>query len=109
MSQWNGAQRVFAVESYLKANNLCTVTRRKFCSQYNIRRLSEAPRESLIKTWVQKFRATGSMVNQPRTGPTRTSRSDQNIERDESSVRKISPPVCAQESVKFSYSCQKLR
>ncbi|CAG4965031.1 unnamed protein product [Colias eurytheme] len=87
MSQWTGAHRAFAVEAYFASNKSCTVARRKFCSQYKIRRLSEAPSESLIRTWIQKFRATGSTANEPRPGPSRTSRTAQNIERVASSVQ----------------------
>ena len=50
-------------------------------------RYSFAPSENLIRTWVQKFRATGSTVNKPRPGPSRTLRTDENIQRVETSLR----------------------
>ena len=59
MSQWSGEHRAFAVKAYFKANNSCINARRQFCTRFDIRRLSDAPSENLIRTWVQKFRATG--------------------------------------------------
>ncbi|CAK1589645.1 unnamed protein product [Parnassius mnemosyne] len=86
MSQWTGEQRAFAVESYFKSNDSCTIARRQFCTRFDIQRLSDGPSANLIRTWVQKFQATGSTINNRRPGPSRTSRTKENIQRVESSV-----------------------
>lgn len=86
MSQWTSEQRAFAVEAYFKSNDSCTIARRQFCARFDIRRLSDGPSVNLIRTWVQKFRATGSTVNNPRPGPSRTARTEENIQRVENSV-----------------------
>ncbi|CAK1580607.1 unnamed protein product [Parnassius mnemosyne] len=88
MSQWTGEQRAFAVESYFKSNDSCTIARRRFCTRFDIQRLSDEPSviTNLIRTWMQKFRATGSTIKNPRPDPSRTSRTKENIQRVESSV-----------------------
>lgn len=86
MSQWTGEQRAFAIEAFFKANDSCVIARRRFCSRYNIRRLRDAPSEDLIRSWVRRFRATSSAENNPRPGPSRTSRTNENIELVASSV-----------------------
>lgn len=80
MSHWTGEQRAFAVEAYFKANDSCATARRRFCSHYNIRRLSDGPSENLIRLWVRRFRETGTAANNPRPGPSRISRTNENIE-----------------------------
>lgn len=80
MSQWSNEQRAFAVEAYFKTNDSCVSARRRFCSHYNIRRLTDAPSVNLIRTWVQKFRATGSIIKNPHTGPSQISRTEENIQ-----------------------------
>ncbi|XP_036347112.1 uncharacterized protein LOC118756456, partial [Rhagoletis pomonella] len=80
MSQWTGEQRAFVIEAYFKANDSCATARRRFCSRYNIRRLRDAPSENLICSWVRRFRATSSVTNSPRPGPSWTSRTNENIE-----------------------------
>lgn len=87
MSQWTGEQRAFAIEAYFKANDSCAIARRRFCSRYNIRRSRDAPSEDLIRLWVRRFRATSSAENKPRPGPSRTSRTNENIELVAASLR----------------------
>lgn len=87
MSQWTGEQRAFEIEAYFKANDSWAVARRRFCSHYNIRRLRDAPSEDLIRLWVRRFRTRSSAVNNPRPGPSRTSRTDDNIELVANSLR----------------------
>lgn len=87
MSQWTGEQRAFAIEAYFKANDSCAIARRRFSSRYNIRRLRDAPSEDLIRLWVRRFKTTSSAANNTRPGPSRTSRTDDNIELVANSLR----------------------
>lgn len=88
MSQWSGEHRAFAIEAFLKGGESYVVARRQFCSHYNIRRLRDGPSENLIRKWVINFRATGSAINQPRPGPSRTSRTEETINEVAASVRR---------------------
>lgn len=78
---------MFAIEVCFKANHSCAIARRRFCSRYNIRRLRDASSEDLIRLWVRRFRATISVANNPRPGPSRRSRTDDNIELVANSLR----------------------
>ncbi|VVD06177.1 unnamed protein product [Leptidea sinapis] len=69
MSHWSGAHRAYAVEQYLLNGNSPIRARRAFCLHYNIRRLSDGPSTQLIRTWVQRFREEGTMINRPPPGP----------------------------------------
>lgn len=80
MLQWTGEQGAFTIEAYFKANDSCATARRRFCSHNNIRRLRDAPSEDLIRSWVQRFQATSSAANSPRPEPSRTARTNENME-----------------------------
>lgn len=80
MSQWTGAHRAFAVEAYFANNNSINAARRRFCSNFDIRRLKDGPPNQLIWAWVQKFRETGSVGNEPRPGPSTTVTTPENVE-----------------------------
>lgn len=87
MSQWSSEHRAFAVETFFKSNDSYVIARRQFCSKFGIRRISDGPSVNLIRSWVQRFRATASAMNVPRPGPSRSSRTPENIELVESSLR----------------------
>ena len=86
MSQWS-SEHVFAVETFFKSNDSYVIARRQFCSKFGIRRIRDGPSVNLIRSWVQRFRATASSMNVPRPGPSRSSRTPENIELVESSLR----------------------
>lgn len=86
MSQWSGEHRAFAIEAFFKSDSF-TTARRKFCTHYKIKRLSDAPSVALIRQWVKKFRETGSANNLPRPGPSCTSRTPENILQVQQSLR----------------------
>lgn len=87
MSQWSSEHRAFAIEAFFKSNDSYVIARRQFCSHFGIRRISDGPSVNLIRSWVQRFRATASAMNTPRPGPSRSSRTPENIELVEESLR----------------------
>lgn len=87
MSQWSSEHRAFAVETFFKSNESYVIARRQFCSKFGIRRIRDGPSVNLIRSWVQRFRATASAMNVARPGPSRSSRTPENIELVESSLR----------------------
>lgn len=72
MEQWTGAQRAFFLERFFKANDSYVIARRQFCARYNIRRPADAPCLNLFKSWLKKFRETGSTVNERPRGRRRS-------------------------------------
>lgn len=87
MPQWSGEYRAFAIEAFFKSGDSYVSARRQVCSRYNIRRLSDGPSVNLIRSWVQRFRETSSALNTPQPGPSRTSRTTENIREVERSLR----------------------
>ena len=81
MEQWSGEHRAFAVEAYISSGFSLSEARRRFNNRYGIRRLRDGPSINLIQSWVARFRATGSTLNRPRSGPTPSVATDENIER----------------------------
>ncbi|CAH2088627.1 unnamed protein product [Euphydryas editha] len=86
MSQWSSEHRAFAVETFFKSNDSYEIARRHFCSKFGIRRIRDGPSVNLIRSWLQRFRATTSAMNVLRPGRSRSSRTPENIELFESSV-----------------------
>ncbi|CAH1644860.1 unnamed protein product [Spodoptera littoralis] len=107
MSQWSGGRRAFAIEAFLKGRKSYVVARRQFCSHYNIRRLRDGPSENLIRKWVIKFRATGSAINQPRPGPSRTSSTEEII--NEVAASSIQPTALEQQFQQDGATCHTAR
>ena len=87
MSQWSSEHRAFAIEAFFKSNDSYVIARRQLCSHFGIRRVSDGPSVNLIRSWVQRFRATASAMNASRPGPSRSSRTPDNIELVEESLR----------------------
>lgn len=81
MSQWSGAHRAYAVEAYFCNEFSLSEAQRKFCNRFEIHRLSDAPSIQLIKSWVEKFRATGCLLNHSIRPRNRPIRSIENIDR----------------------------
>ncbi|KAL7630171.1 UNVERIFIED_CONTAM: hypothetical protein RMT77_019690 [Armadillidium vulgare] len=81
MERWSGAHRAFAIEAYLTSGKSYAAARRKFCSQYNIRRVKDAPSINLIKKWMIKFRETGSALNIKLKGPIPSVSTEENVQR----------------------------
>lgn len=79
MSHWSGVHRAYAVEQYLISGNSPIRARRAFCLHYNIRRLSDGPSTQLIRTWVQRFREEGTMINRPLPGPSTTAATPERV------------------------------
>ncbi|KAL4711337.1 hypothetical protein ACJJTC_019178 [Scirpophaga incertulas] len=70
-----------AVEAYFCNEFSLRKAQRKFCNRYEIRRLSDAPSVQLIKSWVEKFRVTGCLLNHSIGPRSRPVRSIENIDR----------------------------
>ncbi|KOB76107.1 Transposase [Operophtera brumata] len=87
MLQWSGEHSAFAIEAFFKSNDSYEIARRQLCSHFGIRWISYGPRVNLIRSWVQRFPATASAMNIPRPGPSRSSRTPENIELVERSLR----------------------
>ncbi|KAL0830483.1 hypothetical protein ABMA28_002646 [Loxostege sticticalis] len=87
MSQWSGEHRAFAIEAFFKSHDSYVLARRQFCSHFNIRRISDGPSVNLICSWVERFRATASARNTSRPGPSRSSRTPENIALVERTLR----------------------
>ncbi|CAK1589781.1 unnamed protein product [Parnassius mnemosyne] len=86
MDPWSGEHRAFVVEVYFSSGFSLSETRRRFNNHYGIRRIRDGPSINLIRSWVARFRATGSTINRPRPGPTPTVATDENVERVMASV-----------------------
>lgn len=81
MDRWSGEHRAFAIKAYLECEKSLQEARRKFCSRYNLRRLSEAPSVQLIRSWFMRFEETGSTLNKRIPGRARSVTTAENVER----------------------------
>lgn len=80
MERWSGVHRAFMIEAYFKSNDSYTIARRRFCANFNIRRVEDAPSKNLVKSWVRRFRATSSALNVKPRGRPRTATAPENVE-----------------------------
>lgn len=87
MASFSGVQRALCVREYYRNHDSAAEARRKFRTHYNIRNAKHAPSIQTIQKWVQKFEATGSTLNEPHSGRTRTTREPVNVERVRESIR----------------------
>jgi transposase len=67
MEQWSGAQRVFAVKSFYKNDNL-EAARREFRRHLNLRCHDLIPSAHAIKIWVSNFEETGLALKKKHPG-----------------------------------------
>ena len=78
MELWAGAQRAFAVKSFYKNNDSYVAAQREFRTKFGIHQNSKVPSAHAIKTWVNNFEDTGSMVKK-KGDSVKTVRTPQNI------------------------------
>lgn len=86
MERWSGEQRAFAVEAYLTSSFSLIAAQRKFCNRFNIPRIRDAPSKSLIRYWVARFRASGSVVPARHQGPVPSVSTEENMQRVSDSI-----------------------
>jgi len=79
MESWTGVQRVFAVKSVYKNNDIYVAAQREFRKKFGIHRNSKVLSAHAIKTWVNNFEETGSTVKK-KCGSVKTVRTLQNID-----------------------------
>ncbi|XP_077294058.1 uncharacterized protein LOC143916716 isoform X2 [Arctopsyche grandis] len=87
MQRFSGADRSLCVQEFYKNGGSATVARRRFCSIRGCRHLNDAPSIPLIRKWVKKFEETGTMLDKPKSGRPRSSRTAENVESVNQSVR----------------------
>lgn len=87
MERFSGADRALCVREFYKNSNSATIARRNFCNIRDFHHLNDAPSISLIRNWVKKFEETGSTLDKPKSGRPRLSRTEENVERVNQSVR----------------------
>lgn len=87
MERFSGADRALCVREFYKNGDSATVARRRFCSIRGFRHLNDAPSIPLIRKWVKKFEETGTTLEKPKSGRPRSSRTVENVERANESVR----------------------
>lgn len=87
MERFSGADRALCVREFYKNNDSATVAQRKFCSHRGLRNIKDAPSVPLIRKWVKKFEETGSTMDKRKSGRPRSSRSDENVEMVNQSIR----------------------
>ncbi|GBP55395.1 hypothetical protein EVAR_45717_1 [Eumeta japonica] len=80
MSHFDGKHRAFCVRAFYENSRSYIVTRRLYCSEFGLRRISEASSTNLIKIWVKRFEETDSTFKPQAKGRLRTSRTEDNIE-----------------------------
>lgn len=88
MERFSGAQRAFCVKHYYKNGDSCTVVRRLFRAEYELHDINQCPSESVIRSWVRKFEATGSTLNQKPAGRPRSIRTEETVNEVRTSVRR---------------------
>lgn len=76
---WTTEQRAFAVETYFSRGGSIVAVQRAFRLRYEIPPRGAVPARGSILSWVEAFRAVGS-VSRRRPGATRTVRTPANIE-----------------------------
>ncbi len=81
MVEWNGEQRVFAVETYFKNNESVTITLCEFQKQFKILPRKPMPSSNTICRWVNNLRVTGSALKKKPPGPRKWSRTTENIDK----------------------------
>lgn len=87
MERFSGADRALCVREFYKNGDSATVARRKFCSIRGFRHLNDAPSIPLIRNWVKKFEETGTTLDKSKSGRPRSSRTVENVESVNQSVR----------------------
>jgi len=87
MEPFAGADRALCVREFYKNGNSATIARRNFSNVRGLRHLNDAPSIPLIRNWVKKFEETGSTLGKQKSGRPRSSRTEENVERTNQSVR----------------------
>lgn len=88
MERFTGEQRAFCVKNYYKNGDSCTVVRRLFRVEFGLHDLNQCPSESVIRSWVRKFEATGSTLNKKPEGRPRSTRTEETINEVRTSVQR---------------------
>lgn len=78
--RWTNEQRAFAVEAYFSNGRSIIATQRAFRIRFNIRPAGAVPGRQSIVTWVDTFRASGSVMKSG-SGGRRTVSTPENVER----------------------------
>lgn len=86
--QWSRGERAFAVSAYFSNSRLIIATQRAFRKQFNVAPKGRVPGRTSIIQWVDIFKNTGS-VWQPNPGPSKTTRTPENVERVRQAVLQI--------------------
>jgi len=62
MEQWNGQQRVFAIQMFYKNNDSLECAQREFRRFFSLGRHGQVPSKHAIQTWIKNFEETGSAL-----------------------------------------------
>lgn len=81
MDHFTGAHCAFCVKRYYKNGDSCAIVRRLFRREFRLHNLNQCPKESVIRSWVTKFEATGSALKQKPARRPRATRTEDTIER----------------------------
>jgi hypothetical protein len=62
MDPWTEAQGAFAVKAFYKNNDSFVMAQHEFQREFRIHHNHAIPSNHVIKTWVQNFKASGSIL-----------------------------------------------
>ena len=81
MEQWMVEHRMFAYDAYVQNGESVTAVQRLFRVHFNLGRWDTVPSRNTILRWIHSLRTTGSIVKNKPSGPNKTVRMPENIER----------------------------
>lgn len=87
MERFTGQQRAFCVKQFYKNSDSYIVVRRLFRAEYGLHNIKQCPSVNVIRSWIKKFEATGSTLNQKPPGRPRSTRTEQVINEVRNSVK----------------------
>jgi len=103
MESWTCAQCAFAVKSFYKNNDSFVDAQREFRKKFGNHRNSQVPSAHAIKTWVNNFEETGSIVKK-KGGSVKPVRTPQNFDAVRASFERSSRRSAVRHSKKLGLS-----
>ena len=79
MERWSRVHCALIIDAYFKSNEY-TISRRRYCAHFNIRRAKDASSKNLVKSCIRSFRETSLAVNVKVCGRPRTVTAPENVD-----------------------------
>ena len=87
MERFLEAYRALCVRGFYKNGHSATVARRRFSNIRGFSHLNDAPSIPFFRQWVKMFEESGSSLEKPKSGRSRSSRTVENVGRVNQCVR----------------------